>query len=164
VPQLIEAMRSLDDVPLELRIVGGTGDEGEAAAAAMQAAAADLFAQGRIHFLGSLAPDDVRSEVERSHLLVLPSQSEGMPMAMLEAMAAGRAVVVSPAGNMGDVVREARCGVVLDSAAPEAIAAALRGAAGDLDRLRDWGLHAHDAVVASYSEVSIRVLLTSLLG
>ena len=46
------------------------------------------------------------------HALVLPSGSEGQPLAMLEAMAAGRPVIVSYAGGMAEVVEEGKNGFI----------------------------------------------------
>src|SRR5690606_33447942 len=114
VPQLIEAMRLLADLPVVLTIVGGPGDEGPLVAAAIERAAEDLVQAGTLRFAGQLDATGVRAELRAAHLFVLPSEAEGMPLAMLEAMAEGRPVVVSDAGNMANVVREAACGVVLD--------------------------------------------------
>jgi glycosyltransferase involved in cell wall biosynthesis len=46
-------------------------------------------------------------------------------MALLESMAFGLVPVTTDVGSMGDVVRRAQAGIVLDSPAPDAIATAL---------------------------------------
>jgi glycosyltransferase involved in cell wall biosynthesis len=65
---------------------------------------AQLLNVSNVHFPGySSSMEDVWKE---HHALVLPSRSEGMPLAMLEAMAAGRMVVVSNAGGNAEIVEE----------------------------------------------------------
>jgi len=49
--------------------------------------------------------DNVQDYYHQSHLFVLPSSSEGMPHAMLEAMACGLAVVATPVGGIRDIMQ-----------------------------------------------------------
>lgn len=58
---------------------------------ALERRAAQLGLAGRVHFLGWRA--EIPEILKASQLLVLPSKWEGMPNVVLEAMAAGRAVV-----------------------------------------------------------------------
>jgi glycosyltransferase involved in cell wall biosynthesis len=88
VHQLIDAMRLLDGAPVELRLVGGAGEDGPAGLDRLDADAADLVAAGRVTFAGERDPAGVRAELRAAHLFVLPSDAEGMPISMLEAMAA----------------------------------------------------------------------------
>lgn len=48
------------------------------------------------------------------HILVLPSKSEGMPMAVLEALAAGIPVVATRVGGIPDAIEENRAGIIID--------------------------------------------------
>jgi glycosyltransferase involved in cell wall biosynthesis len=50
------------------------------------------------------AVDNVVPYYQRSHVFVLPSHSEGMPLALLEAMACGATVVASKVGGIRDVL------------------------------------------------------------
>jgi glycosyltransferase involved in cell wall biosynthesis len=126
VPELIEAMRLVGDMPVELRLVGGAGEDGAAALARVKGDAADLVAAGRVTFAGELGQAGVRAELRAAHVLVLPSEAEGTPMAVLEAMAEGRPVLVSDAGNMRSLVEEAGCGWVLPDRRPATIAEHIR--------------------------------------
>jgi len=54
----------------------------------------------------------VASYLEGASVLVLASSQEGLPGAMVEAMAAGVPIVATDVGAMGDVIRQSGCGVV----------------------------------------------------
>lgn len=60
----------------------------------------------RVQFLGWLQGADLERVLQESDVLVLPSWVEGLPNAMIEAMASGLAVVVSSVGNVPDVVND----------------------------------------------------------
>ena len=149
-PQLIEAMRRLDDA-VALRIVGGAGEDGEAAFERVQRDARDLVDSGRVKFVGELDAAGVRAELRAAHVFVLPSEAEGMPVAMLEAMAEGRPVIVTGAGNMGTVVAETGCGWVLPDRDPSSIATAVRRVRDDGGGLEEASISAHRAAVQRYS-------------
>lgn len=57
-----------------------------------------------VNVTGWLAPDDVETLLDRSHILVLPSFNEGQPMAILEAMARGLCVVASTSGGIPEML------------------------------------------------------------
>lgn len=127
-PQLVEAMRALQGDAVELRLVGGAGEDGPEALARLTASAADL---PHVTFAGELDPAAVRGELRAAHLFVLPSAAEGTPLSMLEAMAEGRAVLVGDAGNMKALVEDTGCGWVLADREPATIATHLRRRAAD---------------------------------
>ncbi len=49
---------------------------------------------------------------KKYHALILPSRSEGMPLVLLEAMSAGRTVIVTDAGGNGEIVEEGITGFI----------------------------------------------------
>lgn len=149
--QIIEAMRALDDVPVELRLVGGAGEDGPAALESLHAAADDLVLAGRVTFAGEKDPAGVRAELRAGHLFVLASDAEGMPLAMLEAMAEGRATLVTDAGNMRTIVEETGCGWVLPDREPATIAAHVRRIAADPAALAAASAAAWRAASTRYS-------------
>lgn len=162
-PQLVEAMRELGDLPVELRMVGGAGEDGPGALARLQGAAADLVAAGRVTFVGERDGAGVRAELRAAHLFVLPSEAEGTPMAMLEAMAEGRPVLVSDAGDMRAIVESTGCGWVLPDLRPASIAAAVRQIAGDPHPLGAAAVAAEKACRVSYSPDARRDQIDAIL-
>ena len=69
---------------------------------------------GRVVFTGPVAGADKLALLKRAQLLVLPSYSENFGNVVLEAMAAGRPVVVTPEVGVADLVRDADVGLVAD--------------------------------------------------
>lgn len=71
--------------------------------ASLEALAAELGVADRVAFLGQV--EDAPALLADSDLLLQPSWNEGLPNAVLEAMAAGLAVVASDVGGIADVQR-----------------------------------------------------------
>jgi glycosyltransferase involved in cell wall biosynthesis len=66
-------------------------------------------------------------------VVAFSSVDEGLPMALLEAMAAGRCIVATDVGGIGDAVRDEREGLLVPPREPARLAAALCRALGDHD-------------------------------
>ena len=73
--------------------------------------ARDLGIADRVVFAGYRA--DARELISVMDLFVLPSRSEGLPVALLEAMAAGVPVMATDAGESWVVIENGGCGVML---------------------------------------------------
>jgi glycosyltransferase involved in cell wall biosynthesis len=115
-------------VPLRLIVVG---DGQWRPALEARAAAAGLA--GRARFLGALASRaDVVAQLDRADLFVLPSRQEGLPRAMVEAMARALPCIGSAVGGIPELL--AAEDLVPPGDAP-ALARKLAEVAGDPDRL-----------------------------
>lgn len=88
--------------------------------------AARLGVAGSVSFLGHRHP--AAPYLAAADLVVQPSTSEGMPNAVLEAMASGRAVVATRAGGTAEVVLDGETGRLVRPGDARALAAAI----GDL--------------------------------
>jgi len=62
-------------------------------------------------------------------VVVIPSQSEGLPLAALEALAAGRPIVATAVRGLRDLLDDGRTALLVPPGDPEALAAAVRRAA-----------------------------------
>ncbi|WP_170317853.1 glycosyltransferase family 4 protein [Paroceanicella profunda] len=117
---LIDALARLPPGPDWRAVLAGDGAVAEARA---RARGADLGA--RVSLPGWVGPREVAALLAQSHVLVLPSHDENLPMSVIEAMAAGRAVLATPVGAVEDIVRHDETGLLVPPACPEALAAAL---------------------------------------
>jgi glycosyltransferase involved in cell wall biosynthesis len=71
----------------------------------LEARARALGLGSRVHFLGQLpAGKAVRSELDRADLFVLPSRQEGLPRAIIEAMARGLPCIGSTVGGIPELL------------------------------------------------------------
>ncbi|MGH3914898.1 MAG: glycosyltransferase family 4 protein [Pseudonocardiaceae bacterium] len=79
-----------------------------------------------VHLRRWLSPAEVDRLLSSSQVLVLPSLSEGQPMAILEAMAHGLCVVASDVGGIPDVIENGVHGLLVPPADPQSLESALR--------------------------------------
>ncbi|MCC6146743.1 MAG: glycosyltransferase family 4 protein [Anaerolineaceae bacterium] len=102
---------------------------------AVQAEIAAHGLQDRIVLRGWVTPEQVLQAYARSDLLFMPSLSEGLPVAGVQALAMGLALVVSHIGGWADLVREGENGSMVPVESPAGFAAALRGLLGSPEKL-----------------------------
>jgi len=95
--------------------------------------------------------EDVAERLAESDLVVMPSRSEGLPNAILEAMAAGRPVVASAVGGIPEVVQDGVTGVLVPPADPAALARAIEALADDPRRADALGIAARAAAESTFS-------------
>lgn len=132
-------LRGLD---VEARIIGGGKHLAE-----LQALASSLGVTSRVRFIGHLSgADAVRAELDDADLFVLPSRTEGLPRALIEAMARGLPAVATLVGGIPELLPD-ECLVPPGDAGALAslIARTLRApaqrsewAARNLERARDY--------------------------
>lgn len=90
---------------------------------ALAAQARQLGVDSIVEFAG--ATDDVRPWLQAADLFVLPSRSEGISLALLEAMACGIPVVATDVGGNHEVIRSNTVGALVAAEQPEQLAAAM---------------------------------------
>jgi glycosyltransferase involved in cell wall biosynthesis len=104
-----------------LVMAGGGPDD-----ARLKAVAAASGAGERIVFPGYVGGEAKARLLADCSVFALPTtHPEGMPNAILEAMAAGQAIITTPVGGIRDVVRDGENGTVLDTVTVETVEQAL---------------------------------------
>jgi glycosyltransferase involved in cell wall biosynthesis len=123
---LIDAVRQLvaEGLDLELRIAGqGPVEE------ALSRRAQDQGLGGRVRLVGFLP--DVRELLEAADLFVLSSLREGLPNAVLEAMAMEVPVVATAVAGVPDLIEHGRTGWLVEPGSSSALAGGIRALAAD---------------------------------
>lgn len=119
---LLDALAQLPHPPALL--IAGEGEE----RARLEAQAGRLGLAG-VRFLGRR--EDKGDLLAACDVLVLPSRLEGLGVAALEAMAAGRAVVATDVGGLGEAVVDGETGLLVPPEDRSALAEAVGRLAGD---------------------------------
>lgn len=115
---VIEALPALPDVHYWL--AGAGEEEGR-----YRALAQKLGVATRVHFMGPVANADLPQLYRAADAVVMPSVSEGLANAWVEALACGTPIVISDAGGAAELVTSPVAGRILERT-PDAIAAAVR--------------------------------------
>lgn len=102
-----------------------------------------------VEFLGTRL--DVLQLLQQSWGFVLPSLWEGMPNALLEAMACGLPCVATRVSGSEDIISDGVNGLLVEPMDPEAMAKALRRILVDEDLARRLGDEGHASVVSNYA-------------
>lgn len=128
-------------VPVRYEIAGSeppdTGGHGELDR--ILEAIRDLGLDDRVRLLGHLSEPEIVSLLQRADVHLQASLSEGMPTAILEAMACGLPVVATDVGGTREVLTDGDEGLLVAPRDPDALAAALHLLWSEPERRRSLG-------------------------
>jgi glycosyltransferase involved in cell wall biosynthesis len=147
VDRAIGAMAGIPGATLD--VVG----DGEARAA-LEAQARALGVADRVHFHGYV--EDVRPLLARAHAVLCASRSEGLGVALLEAMAMGLPVVGFAVGGVPEIVVDQETGLLCRANDVGALTATMRRATAMGAMLAALGTSARRRVVERFSVESTR--------
>lgn len=145
-------------VPFYAVIIGG-GTDGEDVVRG-------IIDEGKIsrqtELTGALGRDEVKKHLARSDIFTLPSISEGVPVAMMEAMAMGLPVAATDIRGLSEIVIDGVTGFLVPKEDPEALADRLEHLIRD-DRLRvSMGREGRRLIIDRYNLQKIVTQLESL--
>jgi glycosyltransferase involved in cell wall biosynthesis len=129
--------------PWHLAIAGRGEEQGR-----LRALGAELGLGDRLSLLGYRA--DVADLLGAADVFVMPSRSEGLPLALLEAMFAARPIVVSAVGGIPEVVRNGEEALLVPPGDVQALAEVLGRLLPDADLRRRLGERARATAEASH--------------
>jgi glycosyltransferase involved in cell wall biosynthesis len=156
---LLEAHASLRErVPAVLVIAGDGPERGRLEAHSR------TLGDDAVHFLGER--DDVASLLAQCDVFAMSSDNEGTPLALIEAMSAGRAIVATDVGGIPAMTPDRECALLVPARDPAALADALTRLARDpalrerlgSRALRRSGEYAFPRVVAAWQDLYVELL------
>ena len=126
---VLKSLSCLPGIDCELAIIGNGPCEAELKQLAEDSGIAD-----RVSFVGRIPREDVYRELLQSDLFVSTSYGEGLPIAVLEAMACGLPAILSDIPPHRESGQECAGVRYVDSSDVDALAAEIRRFAAILDR------------------------------
>jgi glycosyltransferase involved in cell wall biosynthesis len=142
----MHALGGLKDLDWEWRIAGD-GPELQA----LQSLAEELGIQDRVLFLGWQSRQQITDGYQQANVFLFPSRHEGMPNAMLEAMASGLPVVATCIAGNEELVVDGETGYLVPPEDIEALQNALKKLLNDASLRQKMGLASRRRAEETYS-------------
>lgn len=144
---LIEAMKIIADKNTNTRLfIVGDGEERKY----LENRSRDLNIDRYVNFVGQVPNEEVPWYMVSGDIFILPSLSEGFPVAVLEAMASGLPVISTNLGALHEFVKDGKNGFLAEPKNPEQIADKILMLLED-DELRERMSKENKEVVKRYS-------------
>ena len=141
---LIEA---LEKMPGAMLVIVGDGPQRDT----LVSQVATLKLQDRVRFSGN--QKDVVPWLQAFDVFALPSYAnEGVPQAIMQAMACGLAVVSTPVGGIAEIVQHEETGIIVQPHDPEALRVAIERLVGDSALRTGLGEAGRDQAIARFSD------------
>ncbi|MBT2639687.1 glycosyltransferase family 4 protein [Bacillus sp. ISL-39] len=151
---LFRAISHLKSRDIKCFIIGGGALEKE-----LKELAESLQVADKIVITGFVS--DVQSAIEQMDIMVMPSLREGLPIALLEAMSMGKAVIASEVGGIPDVITHNKTGLLVRAANVKELAAAIEYMLDKPARRRALGKEAHQYIVDQFQ---IEKMVEGIIG
>ncbi len=146
---LLYALREVlkQDTQVVLLLVGGgRGYEGP-----IRDLARELGVEEHVVFVGSVPNEHISQLLNLTDVFCMPSAYEGMPIAILEAMAMGKPVLSSKVSGMNDLIQNGENGILTPVDDIQAIVQALEGLVSNHECRRRLGNQARKDIIKKYS-------------
>ncbi len=136
---LLRAVRRARDAGTAVELILAGKEEYRGEEAGLRSLAAELELNGAVQFAGVVGREQLAELYGEADVFCLPSERDGVPMALLEAMAAGLPVVATRVGGIGDLVVDGETGVLVAPGDSAAVAGALSTLSASEDMRRRLG-------------------------
>ncbi len=157
---LLQALSKLVSEFPDLRLImGGDGELDEA-----KRCADSLGISAHLELAGWVTGKDKQALLSKASVYVLPSYHEGLPMSVLEAMAAGLPVVSTRVGGIPEAIRDGVDGFLIDAGDVDALVDRLRTLLNNVDLRRRMGESAREHVQYNFSTEIIVPRIEEIYG
>jgi len=148
-------------LPFDVQIIGDATQEGPGVFERIVAA---YWYSGleEVQFLGARPHDQVAELLAKASVFCLPSHWEGFPLSILEAMAAGCAVIATSVGDIPEILAKGKAGILVEAKDPPELASAISRLAHDPEKRTALGTEARQRVEREYSQARLVQRLLTL--
>jgi glycosyltransferase involved in cell wall biosynthesis len=164
-PELLDALAEVrgGGLAAALTLVGREEHRGEEEELRRRAGRLDVA--HAVEFAGVMPRNRLQSVYQGADVFCLPSRVEGLPLALLEAMAFGLPVIATPVGGIPDVVLDGETGYLVEPGDAGALAAAiaklaasgpLRESFGNAGRERVFRLAGAETIASDWRDLYAR--------
>lgn len=160
VPVLFEALKSVtaDHPDVQLRLIGDGPERAD-----LEIRAADMGLSDHVEFCGYKSQTEVAEALSTTDIFVLPSFAEGVPVVLMEAMAAQVPVVTTRIAGVPELVEDGVSGLLVPPGAVPALTAALKTLLGDATLRAQMGQAGQVKVAAEFASATEAAKLKRLL-
>jgi glycosyltransferase involved in cell wall biosynthesis len=149
-------LKAAAEIPGALFVFAGDGPE----RAGLEKQVEELRLSDRVIFLGQR--NDVRELLRGCDLFVLPSLFEGLPLSVMEAMAAGKPVIASDIGGVNELVRNGETGYLVPPGDTHALARGINSLIADPALSRKMAIAGKALVEKEFSSESMVAGVTDI--
>lgn len=164
VEYLIQAMETLEKENIKLWIVGDGPLEGR-----LKNLAEDLGLERAVFFAGRRTGDDLNDMFVIADVIVVPSivtsrgDTEGLPVVILESLAAGKPVIATSVGGIPDAIEDEETGILVQDRSPDGVIEAVRRLLGNRELCDSLGKNAMKKAKSQYSWHAISERFESII-
>jgi len=155
---LLHALSDLQEYPWELTVVGDGPQR-----VPLEELTEGLGMRERVRFLGWLKGPELVAEYHRANLFPYPSRHEGMPNAVLEAMASGLPVIASRIAGNEELVLPGKTGLLIEPENQQALEKALQKLLKDPNTRQKMGQAGRERAVEHYPWAKMAKLYCDIL-
>ena len=138
--------------------VGGNGEVDK-----LRTLIADKGLNEYFKVIGWVSGEQKYELLKKSQLLLLPSHNEGLPIAILEALSSGLAVLSTRVGGIPDAIRDERYGLLVNPGQPEELANAISRYLDTDDLIETVARNARKLYDSAYSSKTNVKLIRSVI-
>ncbi len=147
-------------ISFKLTLAGPPGTAGDSES--LQRKINALSLEACVKYVGSVEGDAKRALLASADVYVQPSHHEGMPIAVLEAMAASLPIIATRVGGMPEMLSDGHSGLITPPHDPQALADAMGTLAADPPRRFAMANAAHASALSRFSTQRLHLDLLNL--
>ncbi|MEP5152401.1 glycosyltransferase family 4 protein [Planktotalea sp.] len=161
VPVLLDTLTSLRETHPELKVtLIGDGPE----RAALEARATELGLGKIVDFVGYKSQTEVAETLAKTDIFVLPSFAEGVPVSLMEAMAAAVPVITTHVAGIPELVEDGTHGILTHAGDSASLSAAIDALLSDPEKATEMGKAGRQKVSHAFNIAHETIWLAELLN